>query len=245
MTLPLRRREAPALERGGVSAHEPAHLGAFEMSGEAPLVRRIVVAMDGSPGALAALAWTARLARGWDAPVVAARVRVPAFVPPTEGGLPWWGLMRDAGRAVQDAMADLARAGVRATDHEATGRIVTEMIRAVLLHEADLLALGAARHPGAPNARLGHVAAQLVAEAPCSVLLARRGPGLGPVVASGSRAEPYAKRLARRESLRYLPTREPLAAAAREAGASLLVVEADAPGLRAALDASCSVLVVR
>ncbi|GEM_PF-5101509 len=238
----------------GVEATIHASMGEFAMAPPAPLVARVLVALDASPAAFAALAWAGRLAADWSAQAIVAGIRVPAFTPRDEGGFGWWTRDADAQRneaqqraALDEAMTELSGIGVRATLHDATGSPAEEILRAAKLHGSDLIALGAASRPETGSPRVGRVAEAVLRGAEASVLLARAPPGSGPIVASGEAMRLVATRLARRARLPVLSlaaTGAEAASRARDAKASLLVVPRDADGLAAARIAACSVLVV-
>lgn len=247
------RWQERTLPDGGVTPREEPRLAAFEQVPQQAPFQRILLAMDASPGAMVALAWAARLARPWDARVIAAHVRVPAYAPVAEGGGRWWTRAQDEAqeaaaqdRAMEDCALDLTRIGVQVTTHEATGPRAQEILRAASLHGADLVVLGASRELLANDA-LGGVASRALEESSCSVLLARRSPGNGALVAGSPRLAAQARRIASGAGFHPVVAEDAATAGeiARGAGASLLLVEANAAGLDVARRAACSTLVWR
>lgn len=239
-----------ALARPTLEIPRRALIRAFDLTPPPSLFARVAVGLDGSPGSFSALAWAGRLASDGSAQVVVAGVRVPVFAPASDGGPGWWTrepeteLAESLQRvAMEEALVELRGIGVRASLHGATGAPAPEILRAVALHGADLVAVGASRRPDL-GPRLGRVAERLLAEAPVAVLLARGQPGGGPVVAAGEAVVPLATRLARKTGAAVMACSPGEAVErAREARATLLVVPRDEEGMRLARNAPCSVLV--
>ena len=138
---------------------------------------RIVVGVDGSDSAQAALRWAIR-----QASLTGARVEaVIAWHYPTVYGWDPAGIDADfegiAGRVLTEALAAATGLGpdVRVVP------LVTEGLTAdVLLHAAkgaDLLVLGSRGHGGLSSALLGSVSLHCVLHARCPVLVVREQPG--------------------------------------------------------------------
>lgn len=243
-----------ALHPGGLDPRPAQDLGSFDVGAREPLFARVLVGMDGSEGAQAAFSWAARLARDTDARLIAASVRVPAFVPPAEGGPGWW----DASiqrrnqadqEALDGALAEIAAIGVDAQSHVDVGAPADRLLWALHLYDADLVVVGASRHPEDGRAGLGRVATLLLRGTTASVLLARGPPRHGSILGFGKAATTAARRLAGGAGMPFLgeAAGEPqaMAARARQVGADLVVLD-DAPEAeRFATLAPCSVLVLR
>jgi nucleotide-binding universal stress UspA family protein len=146
-------------------------------------IRRIVVGVDGSPNARRAVDLVARLAHQRLA-VTVVRVVEPRTVL-TAGRLPASlrsivlrelaalneGLVRDARRDVDGAVARLRRAGVTARGEVWRGAPLTGLLTVVDGTDADILVVGARATSGMKRALLGSVAAGALDRSPVPVLV--------------------------------------------------------------------------
>ena len=177
-----------------------------------PRFHRIVLAQDGSPGAVLAEEWAAWLGRQHDAEVVVATVlAVPTMAGAAEG-YAWGSRFQAEYRRIQDlsraaageSATRLAKAGLRARQVVVPGRPVATLARIVEEERADLVVLGSVRRGAAARMLLGSVGQGVLNRVGASVLLARRPPPAASVVVGvdGSheshRAAAYAVDLAAR-----------------------------------------------
>jgi nucleotide-binding universal stress UspA family protein len=135
------------------------------------MAQRIVVGVDGSEGALAALRWTAEEAAQWDADVVA--VQAWEFTPlivATEAPIDLAELRRET-----DELLD---AQVRKCFGDREGRVERRVVedlpaRAVLdaAADADLIVVGSRGRGGLKGLLLGSVSQKVVSHAPCPVVV--------------------------------------------------------------------------
>lgn len=147
-----------------------------------PVIRRLVVAVDGSPAADAAVAFLGR-----DRAFVGLDAAVISVVP---GAYPWWlGLAtadsdslevvlrtnevarRDQQTAAELAIAVLSAAGVEATSRLRTGDPAEQIVQAAADIDADLIVIGSRGLAGFTRLVLGSVARQVVRHAGVSVLV--------------------------------------------------------------------------
>jgi nucleotide-binding universal stress UspA family protein len=146
----------------------------------------IVVGVDGSESARAALAWAlaeARLRRdvvrvvcAWHVP--AAAYGAPGFVPPVDGGLDA-SFERAAGQAMEETLDALADAveGVEVEREIAHGAAAGVLIKAA--RGADLLVVGSRGRGGFAGLLLGSVSQQSAQHAPCPVVIVREDASTG------------------------------------------------------------------
>ncbi|MGY1736006.1 universal stress protein [Geodermatophilus sp. SYSU D00684] len=157
----------------------------------------VVVGVDGSACARAALAWAGRMAARTGMPLTAVRAWSvptaprpdtwePAYVPP----------LADWERAVERALADdVAAAGVPpevAVTCRAVHRAPVDALLAAT-GGAELLVLGTRGRGGARGRLLGSVASSVLRAAPCPVTVVRPDavrPGPAETVGSGAAARP-------------------------------------------------------
>lgn len=134
---------------------------------------KILVGVDGSKHAVAALAWAvddARL-RGWHVHVISAWEFPHALNPVTMFTVQEEPFIADATHAVESAIAAVDADGVEMSTEVAEGRAAQ-----VLLHEsrsADLVVVGSRGRGEFAGLLLGSVSQYLVANARCSVLVHR------------------------------------------------------------------------
>jgi nucleotide-binding universal stress UspA family protein len=140
----------------------------------------IVVGVDGSEGAQAALEWAAAEARlrgarlravhAWHLP--AAAYGSGGFVPPV--GVTWEDDLEAAARTALDAMLDATSdqlAGIEVERHVGEGPAATVLIEAA--GDADLLVVGSRGLGGFKELLLGSVGHQSAQHAPCPVVIVR------------------------------------------------------------------------
>jgi nucleotide-binding universal stress UspA family protein len=139
-----------------------------------PVVRRILVGTDGSPRAEEAARQAVRLAAGLRAGLEF------VFVVDTEHPHP-----EDVEAEGEAALARVARlaadAGVQAPTRLVAGEPSHTLVAEAEQHEIDLLCVGPDAGILGGAVRIGQVAAHVVREAPCSVLLAREAGSAFPV----------------------------------------------------------------
>jgi nucleotide-binding universal stress UspA family protein len=141
----------------------------------------IVVGVDGSAGAKAALEWAVaearlrgaklRIAHAWHLP--AATYGSGGFVPPV--GMTWEDDLEAAARAGLDKTVDEASellAGLEVERHLGEGPAATVLIRAA--EGADLLVVGSRGLGGFKELLLGSVGHQCAQHAPCPVVIVRK-----------------------------------------------------------------------
>jgi len=133
--------------------------------------RRIVVAVDGSPPAAAALAASAMLARTF-----VAELRPLSVLPRLDGPLvltpnPPIPLARRASRAFKAALGRIDLHGIPHSSVRRQGRPAAQMLLAAEELDADLLILGSARRAGLARHVRPNTAERLLRRAPCSVLV--------------------------------------------------------------------------
>jgi nucleotide-binding universal stress UspA family protein len=137
--------------------------------------RRIVVGVDGSPASLGALTWAVRQASLTGAVVEA----VTAWqLPATYGGYPilagtdWQADAQSVQDiAVKEALGDEATSLVRRVDQGHTVRVLLDASA-----DADLLVVGSRGHGGFTGMLLGSVSENVVAHAPCAVVVVKSPP---------------------------------------------------------------------
>lgn len=148
-----------------------------------PLVKRVVVADDGTPGATAV-----GLVRAWpifrDTDVYVLSVSDVPAMPVAAGPRRHVAATEAMARAVESEREvhrdtarmraeQLASAGMRASAVERTGDPAEQIILTAIEREADLIVVGSHGRPAVPRLVLGSVARSVLVNAPCSVLVAR------------------------------------------------------------------------
>lgn len=140
------------------------------------MFERIVIAFDGSEGALDALARTVRLAGEGSEVHVVAVGRIPEYAE-TVGEVEE--AKEQAGRfyrrAVDEAVESLRAEGVTATSHIEFGKPGDTILRVAEALQADLIVLGTNRHSALRRRVLGATVDKVVDRAHCSVLVVRPG----------------------------------------------------------------------
>lgn len=154
---------------------------------EAPTVRRILLAIDGSPGSKPALSWAAELTK-----LYGAELSVTSVCPSPEasrallaasGG---WRTVQVAfdecdelGRvALRRAEQDLRGRGLRPSIELQHGRPAHAIVELAKSLEADLVVLGSHGHGLGERINLGSVGSAVKHHVPCSVLIARGPPSV-------------------------------------------------------------------
>jgi nucleotide-binding universal stress UspA family protein len=135
-------------------------------------MKRIVIGVDGSPGAAAALDWGLSEARLRDASVDV----VHAYHSPVSGELPPGGEVSDEMAAAATGVVDEALATVDASGVDVRRRVEHGPAAAVLVAAAsgaDLLVLGSRGRGGFAGLLLGSVSQQCTHHAPCPVVIVR------------------------------------------------------------------------
>lgn len=151
----------------------------------APRIKTIVVAYDGSKGARRALAWADDLARSYGASVTVAGVSTPPQI--VDAGITGYAWYGDYTGALLDAKSSVRKAAegavetLRDDNVEAESVVVEgppgrEIASLAAQKHADLVIAGATRMDRVARALLGSTATTLLDRAPCSVLLARGDP---------------------------------------------------------------------
>ena len=145
---------------------------------------RVLLAVDGSPGAAVATDLVASLdwPHGTQLRVVSAladqaQVFASAWAPAAPAELQ---RLEDELLAVQEsqvaaAVAAVARPGVVVEGRVVRGRAATAIVDEAAEFVADLVVIGSRGHGAFENALVGSVSAEVVDHAPCPVLVARRG----------------------------------------------------------------------
>jgi nucleotide-binding universal stress UspA family protein len=139
------------------------------------MVNRIVVGVDGSEGALAAMRWTAAEAERWDADVVAVQAwEFTPLVVATDAPI-------DLEQLRTDTDAQLDRQ-VREIFGDREGRVERRVVEdlpanAVLeaAVQADLVVVGSRGRGGLKGMLLGSVSQKVVHHSPCPVVVIPRG----------------------------------------------------------------------
>ncbi|MBI2077224.1 MAG: universal stress protein [Euryarchaeota archaeon] len=164
-----------------------------------PRLGRILVAVDGTGGAAAALAWARRVAT-----LDGGRVWAIVVLPPSSM---YAGYARKAGwknatprllelderngqRILDAAVDELRAAHVPAEGLLVRGFPAAEINKAARNVQADLVVVGSHGHGGRKRFLLGSVADGIKEGAPCSVLIAKRPPGKGEILAPVDGSEP-------------------------------------------------------
>lgn len=135
------------------------------------MVHRIVVGVDGSEGALAALRWAAAEAERWDASVIA--VQAWEFTPlivATEAPIDLAELRRETETLLDQQVRDAFG------DREATveRRVVEDLPARALLDaatDADLLVMGTRGRSGLKGLLLGSVSQKVAHQTPCPLVM--------------------------------------------------------------------------
>lgn len=136
---------------------------------------RVLLATDGSPGSRRALERTAEIARAARAEVWVLVVSSMVFM------RPFYGLEQDlliptneeAAEILQEAHAYLKERRVEAHTLHRSGQAADTILAVAAEVEADLVVLGSHGRNGLQRFLLGSVSERVLAQAPCSVLLAR------------------------------------------------------------------------
>lgn len=141
-------------------------------------MKRILVAVDGSPGSRAAVAEAIVLAGEAGAALVFLAVRhaIPVL------GEPFYQrrLTGQLGRlrpALADALAEAERAGIPAESELLEGEVVDSILRAAAARDADLVVVGSRGLGAVAGAVLGSVSRALVERSPLPVLVSKHGSG--------------------------------------------------------------------
>ncbi len=149
---------------------------------DAPLFRRIVVAVDGSSFADHALDVAVDLTRRYQAQlsVLAVAPIQPVYVAPNQPiaatSTPFSDLPRYQG-IVQEAVRRAEKAGVtNVAGFTEEGVIIDELLEFLDAHPADLVVVGSRGLSTAKRLLLGSVSSGLVTHAPCPVLVVRPAP---------------------------------------------------------------------
>ncbi len=139
-------------------------------------MRQVLIAIDGSQGAKKALFRGGRIAARLGSRVHLLSVAMPLVVP----DLSEEEEERFRNQAVLEtklllerASASLGKMGIRPRVHFRLGDPVQEIVACAREVRADLLVLGTRKHRGAKRFLLGSVSAQVVEQAPCSVLIVK------------------------------------------------------------------------
>lgn len=183
--------------------------GAADVFGQIPEIRRIVLAVDGSPASQDATAWAGALARKFGAKVTAIAVapslsavqRDPARR--TDLGHAQHVFRQAAARAaetLEETAASPALRGLKVATEFDRGNPVRRIVALCRSVDADLVVLGAHGHRGAERFTLGSVAEGVKHHAKCAVLIAKGAPPPGHIVAGadGSKDAARAVRVALR-----------------------------------------------
>jgi nucleotide-binding universal stress UspA family protein len=150
-----------------------------------PPAYRVLLALDGSAHAEAALQWLCRLALSPDTAVCVVIVAEPSpalsmredaeLDGPQEE--PDWGGPEASDTAAEEAVAVAERrlrgSGARVTGAVRCGQATSELLAAIHEFEPHLFVLGAQGRHSARGTELGHVARRLVDHIPCSALIVR------------------------------------------------------------------------
>lgn len=175
----------------------------------APDLRRLVVALDGSPGSRHALAWGAELATRLKASLQVVSVApAPAVVATLARSGAHWAV---AGALFDEtnelARADLAKAGAYLKERGVAGETVLQtgrpahaLVEFAGANRADLVILGSHGHGLGERLNLGSVGSAVKHHVPCSVLVARGPPTLRRVLLAtdGSQRSRLAVRVGQR-----------------------------------------------
>jgi nucleotide-binding universal stress UspA family protein len=154
---------------------------------EAPQVRRILLATDGSPGFKPALAWAGELAKLYSADLSVTSVcPSPEVARALHAGTAGWRTVQVAFDECDDlAEATLARAakdlrsmGVRAAAELQRGRPAHAIVELSKSLKSDLVVLGSHGHGAGERLNLGSVGTAVKHHVPCSVLIARGPPNV-------------------------------------------------------------------
>ena len=135
--------------------------------------RGILLCYDGSAEAKTALERVAELASA-----VPSRVTVVSVADPLYRDSPWTGYADPAEeeahhRLLDDAIQDLRARGVRAAALEPVGQPAEQIVDMARQKSVDLVVVGSRHHGLIRGLLSGSVSAEVVAEAPCDVLVVR------------------------------------------------------------------------
>lgn len=137
------------------------------------MVQRIVVASDGSEGALAALRWAADEAERWDADVVAVHAwEFTPLVVATEAPIDLAELRQGADTALDDQV----RAAFGDREDRVVRKVVEDLPASAILDaakesDADLIVIGSRGRGGLKGMLLGSVSQKVVHHAGCPVVV--------------------------------------------------------------------------
>ena len=131
---------------------------------------KIVLGVDGSPGAMKAVEWVAR-SSGADAQVLVISAAHPGPAMPDSEIVR---LEREAAQGhVDEATRMLAALGPRVAGRVVDGDPKQVLVDIARTENADLLVVGSRGRTGVARLLLGSVASHVAGNAPCSVLIAR------------------------------------------------------------------------
>jgi nucleotide-binding universal stress UspA family protein len=139
------------------------------------MVKRIVVGVDGSDGALAAMRWTADEAAQWDADVVAVQAwEFTPLVVATDAPIDLQQLRADTDaqldRQVREIFGDREARVERRVVEDLPANAVLEAAA-----DADLVVVGSRGRGGLKGMLLGSVSQKVVHHSPCPVVVIPRG----------------------------------------------------------------------
>lgn len=149
-----------------------------------PRYQRIVVAYDGSPGAVHALNHARDIAKLHGSRVVVASVYTLPDVNDVGKGISWYSTYVDEYSRVQNkirasaekAVDDLKAAKIDAGSVIEAGGAAREIAKIATKHEADLIVTGATRRGPMGRLFLGSTPTEILERSTCSVLIARTPP---------------------------------------------------------------------
>ena len=134
------------------------------------MFRKIVVPLDGSPTAAAALPAARTLAKAAQADVLLVRV-----APATDEGPEQGRQVAEAERSLARVATELAGAELRVSTQVRHGAAAEEIVGATREQHGDAVVMATHGRSGLPRALLGSVAERVVASSPVPVLLVRPG----------------------------------------------------------------------
>jgi nucleotide-binding universal stress UspA family protein len=147
-------------------------------------IRSLLVPLDGSPGSKRALATATQLARAYGAKIDLVTVvrGMPAYVTRPLPGVnlsrvispTWQGIRQSAEDVLQQTVKQLRRGGLDTAAHAVIGEAAQGIVSTADNTGADLIVMSTHALRGPARGLLGSVAAAVVREASCPVLLVRR-----------------------------------------------------------------------